>query len=146
MAEEVDANDRTRVRRDGCGGALDVELPEPVTVDENRACAGLEQRQDGGDERVGRNEHLVARTETDRLVREPERGRPRADADAMRARGVAGPLLFEARHLLAEDVLRRSDHVEQRAIDLVLDRVVLPPQVDELDAVHGADDSWAAER
>ena len=77
------------------------------------------------------------RADPDRLVGERERGRPRGDADAVGGRAVRRPLLLEPADFLAEDVLRRGDRVDQRRVDLILDRGVLSLQVDEVDLAHG---------
>src|SRR5581483_2493650 len=58
------------------------------------------------------------------------------DADSVSRCAVARPLVLEVGDLLTEDVLRRGDRFEQRRVDLLLDRRVLPSEVDEGDLAH----------
>ena len=138
VTEEIDADDRLRSRRDGGRREIDVQLAEAVAVDEHRRRAEPDDREDRGDERVRRSDHLVAPSDLERVEGERECGGARGDADGVLDAAVGGPLAFEAPDLLAEDVLRGGDRVDHRTVDLLLDRRVLPLQIDELDRLgHG---------
>ncbi len=138
MSEEIDAGDRLRPCGHRLSRLLDVELPVLVAVDEDDSCTHADDRQDRGDERVRRSDHLVAGSDANRLVREREAGGPGGDAHAMVDAAGVSPFRLEPRHFLAEDVLRRGDCVEYRRVDLVLDGRVLTLQVDEVDGLHVA--------
>ena len=121
MAEQVDTDHRAGLRRHGGVRLIDVDLAELVAVDEHGTCPKADQRQHRRYERVGRREHLVCRADADRFVGEVEGRGARGDTDAVLGRRVGRPLLLEVRHLTAQDVLGRGDHLQDGLVHLVLD-------------------------
>src|SRR5207249_11771135 len=93
---------------------------------------GPEDRRDEGAR--GRDD-LVPLADSKRLEAEMERGRPRADADALARAAVPGELLLEGRDVVAEDVRARGGSRQERLLELRADRLVLAAKIDERDHV-----------
>jgi hypothetical protein len=105
--------------------------PVLVDVDEDRPGAGVVDRGRGRDEREGHGDHLVAGADAGGQQREVQGAGAGVDADALGRAAVRGELLLERGHLAAERELAALEHAEDGRVDLLLDRVVLSPEVDE---------------
>ena len=83
------------------------------------------------DERVGRHDDLTARFDPDRAERQLEGVRAVGHTDTVRDARIGGVLLFESRHLVAEDERRSVEHGCEAARDLCGHPGVLRREVDE---------------
>ena len=122
-AEGVDDEDGARAGRDGTGDAGWVEVErEGIDVRENRRCALVKNGVGGGDEREGRENHLVAFTDSQGRQTEVQAGRARGQGHAVRHADEAGDGFLELLELGAEadprGVQHRDDGFDIRSVDI----------------------------
>ena len=97
-AHQVDRDHRARARADrGRDGLGRQQVRLGVDVDETRRRAGEADRLGRGDERVGRDDHLVAGADVEDPQREREGLGAGGDAHGVLGAAVGGELLLESR-------------------------------------------------
>ena len=100
-----------------------------VAEDRRGAAAAIGLR--GREERERGADDLVARPDAERVEDEDERVRPVGDADGVADAEVGGGLLLEGAHLRAEDESAGVDDLSEAVLQLLDERRVLRPDVDE---------------
>ena len=105
-----------------------------VAVHEHRPGAGSVHGAGGGDERVGRQDDLVAVADTEATQDRLDRVGSIGHAHAMVHLAVRRELVLERRDLGSADEGRVADDPREAAFDLLVDLVALGRQVEERDA------------
>ena len=108
-----------------------------IDIREHWCRAATEDRLDRRVEREGRGDHLVARADVQRVQGEDERVRAVGNAEGMRNAEISGGLLFKGMNVRAEDEPPRLENRGERVLQLVRERRVLRPYVNERDLRHG---------
>ena len=127
-------------RRDGLG--ID-QSAAARDVDADRAGAGMLHRQRARDERVGRDDHLVAGPDARRLQHDRQRRRARRDADALAHTTVGGKVGLELLDLFAQDEPARGQHAVEDCVQLFGQGFVLPSKVGKWHREHcGPTSRW----
>ena len=122
-AEQVHGEHRLRARRDPTRGVLGIDVHRHrVDVDEHGRRPGERDDVRRRRERVGGDEHLVARAEAEREHGDVQRGRARRDGDRVRGPRGPGEQRLELRHLRAHrqhaGLEHRGDLGELRLADV----------------------------
>ena len=133
---EVHGQDHPRARRDGGRDAVRVQTERRrIDVDEHGPGSELERSRGGGDERERRGHHLGVGADAERVENQLDRVRPRAETDRVVYTQVGRALGLERLAFGAQDELAAPQDVPDRRLDLRLDLLVLPRQV-ELRDLH----------
>ena len=129
---EVNRHDRLGARPDRVldESGIDIEGCR-IGIDEHRRSAGGADRQCGGDEGIGRGDHLVTGPDLERTERQLERGEAGVHADGGRGSAVLGELLLEGRDVPAQDPVVTGEAAGNRLVHVVLDRRRLGGEVNE---------------
>src|SRR5262249_43419081 len=93
--------------------------------------ARVDQRFHRGHERIGLDQHFVARAHAGRSQPETERVGSRGDTGRVRRAEERGHLGLERAHLLAAEQLHAVEHALARRQELAADCMVLPAEVDQ---------------
>src|SRR5271157_3126590 len=92
----MDADDGTGARRNGDRRLRHIDLPRVgIAIDEDRSGAGVRHAPSRGDEGVGRNDHLVARTDTESAHGQVKSHGSVADSDGPRGAEVGCKRILE---------------------------------------------------
>ena len=114
-----------------------------LDVDADRARAGMLHSQRARDERVGRDDHLVAGPDARRLHHDRQRRRARCDADALAHTTVGGKVCLELRDLFAQDEPARGQHAVEDCVQVFGQWFVLPSKVGKWHCDHcGPTSRW----
>ncbi len=99
LSVEMHGHQESRSGPDRCGAGIDVEVVVALAhIDRHGATACLRDRLEGGDERVRRDDHLVARLDPRGQQGETQPVEAVRDADAGRHAAVTGECLLERGH------------------------------------------------
>jgi hypothetical protein len=127
LAVHVNGNYRCGTRAGRGSRCVGIEQPGALLdVAQHRSCAGMHDRQRRRDRPVGGKDHLVTRTDPVSLEDQGTRRGARCHTDAVCDLRVGCELRLESLELLAKRERARAQQTNERTVELVLDRRVLP--------------------
>ena len=134
LPEEVDGHDGPRAEGEAVleGFGID-QVMDGIAVDQDRPGAGPDDGTEGGDECVGRNQHVVAHADPRGPQYQLERVGAVGDAHALPAAGEGGEGRFEPDDLRAAGEAAAGHGGQERLHDLEGDLGVLVGQVHQWD-------------
>ena len=131
---QVDRDDGPRAAAETARDLVGADVPGPrIDVGEDRPRAEIENRFRARREGEGRDDHLVARPDVERLQRQQQRVRTRSAPDGVPAAGIGGHLGLQGLHLRAQDEVALLHHPVHGLLDLAADGVVLGSQIEQRD-------------
>ena len=126
LAVEVDRQDGLGLLADPGLDARRVDVVgRRIDIDEYRLLRQAGNRAGGGEESVGRGDHLVAGTDALGHEADRQRDRSRGDGDGMRRAAVLGQFRLALGDGRAKDALLRFKHGIHRLADFLADSGVL---------------------
>ena len=132
----MDRHDRFRPRRDRPRDFRRVYVERlGIDVDQDRPRADADDTAAGREERIGRRDDLVARTDPEGHQREQDRVGARRHSDGVRHAEHPGQLALERLDLRPHDEPLAVAHARDGGEDLVAERSVLRLQIEQRD-VH----------
>ena len=147
LTVEVHRNNGPRPAGDRRGQASGVEVVRlRIVIDQYGHRPHLGDRQGGGDERVGRKDHLVAGADVEGPQRQGQRVESGAHAHAVLDPAELGELLLEGAHLFTEHEGVAGQHGLDGRVDLLCQLLVLASQVDKLHLTSGGAKPRASHR
>jgi hypothetical protein len=132
LAVEVDRDDRPGARADRVLDELRGDVPgHRVDIDRDGRRPRLRDAEPGGDERVARDDDLVAGADPEAAQQQVQRVEAAADADAVRDAAQRRELVLEGVDLVAEDEATGAHDAVPGRVELVAKLVVGGREVEE---------------